>query len=170
MPHSREASVSTGSNSSGESSSYNDTTATDSYTTRTNNDTVETSKASTATPRSAGGLDLRTNDNSFHVIAQVIVDKYKEQLSSPQVSSITISRVDRLQMDRMVPNSMKANFIDAVQYRLKGLPENSDKPIHVLTIHCRTLGLDLVGDQNLLNSPVGTVISINVSITRSRCI
>jgi hypothetical protein len=112
------------------------------------------------TPRSQV-LDLKRNDNSFHVIAKLIIDRFEDQLNL-HADSITITAGDRFHLDRVVP--AKRGFVEAVQCRLEDCPENSTKSIHLVTRQCRALGLHLDGDQNLLFAPVGTVVKIDVSV------
>ena len=113
------------------------------------------------------GLDLRTNDNAFHVIAQVVVDKYDDHVTA---KSLTVTAEDRLQLDRMVPPHVRGSFIEALRFRLKTCPRDSSSPIHVLTRNCQSLGMDRVAaDQNLLLAPPGTVIPINVSRYSGLC-
>jgi hypothetical protein len=112
-----------------------------------------------STPRSQA-LDLKRNDNSFHVIAKLIIDRFENQLSL-QSDSFTITAGDRFHLDRVVP--AKRGFVEAVQYRLMCMPENSAKSIHLVTRQCRALGLHLEDDRNLLFAPVGTIIKIDVS-------
>ncbi|KAG7352040.1 PLAC8 family domain containing protein [Nitzschia inconspicua] len=111
------------------------------------------------TPRSQV-LDLKRNDNSFHVIAKLIIDRFEDQLST-HASTITVTAGDRFHLDRVVP--AKRGFVEAVQYRLANCPEDSTKPIHLVTRQCRALGLHLDGDQNLLYAPVGTIVNIDWS-------
>jgi hypothetical protein len=111
------------------------------------------------TPRSQV-LDLKRNDNSFHVIAKLIIDRFEDQLNL-NAATITVTAGDRFHLDRVVP--AKRGFVEAVQYRLMDCPENSTKSIHLVTRQCRALGLHLDGDQNLLYAPVGTIVKIDVS-------
>jgi hypothetical protein len=111
-----------------------------------------------STPRSQV-LDLKRNDNSFHVIAKLIIDRFEDQLNL-HASTITITAGDRFHLDRVVP--AKRGFVEAVQYRLMDCPEDSTKPIHLVTRQCRALGLHLDGDENLLYAPVGTIVRIDV--------
>ena len=113
----------------------------------------------TATPRSQV-LDLKHNDNSYHVIAKLIIDRFEDQLNLHS-ETITVTAGDRFHMDRVVPT--KTGFVEAVQYRLRECPPDSTKPIHLITRKCHALGLHLDGDKNLLYAPVGTVIKIDVS-------
>jgi hypothetical protein len=116
-----------------------------------------------STPRSQV-LDLKRNDNSFHVIAKLIIDRFEDQISL-HANTITITAGDRFHLDRVVP--AKRGFVEAVQYRLMDCPEDSTKPIHLVTRQCRALGLHLEGDENLLYAPVGTIIRIDVSTRNS---
>jgi hypothetical protein len=105
-------------------------------------------------------MDLKHNDNSFHVIAKLIIDRFEDQLNL-QAEHVTITAGDRYHLDRVVPT--KNGFIEAVQYRLQDCPQHSRKNIHLITRQCRALGLHLNGDQNPLNAPMGTIIKVDVS-------
>jgi hypothetical protein len=116
------------------------------------------SAAPVTTPGSRN-LDLKHNDNSFHVIASLLVDRFENQLKVG-APSIQITRTDREQLDRMVPERMRSNLVDAVAFRLQNCPEDSMQSIHILLRKCRSLGLDREGSQNVLLAPVSTVVPI----------
>lgn len=106
-----------------------------------------------ATHRSKA-LDLKHNDNSFHVVAKLLVGRFEDQLSNNKVTSIRITAGDSYHLNRVVPE--KNSFIEAVQFRLKSCPEESSKSIHVVTRQCQALGLDRNGEHNLLHAPIGS--------------
>ena len=116
----------------------------------------------TATQYTNRTLDLRTNDNQFHVIASLIVDKFEKVLTSG-VESFLLTPGDRLQLDRLVPVRVRQNFVEAVNLRLKSCPPQITRPIHVVLRKCEALGLDRNGPQNLLFAPEGTIIYVHVS-------
>ena len=107
-------------------------------------------------------LDLKHNDNAFHIVADLIVARFEEQLTSDDnVKSIIVKAGDMYHMERVVPD--KKIFIEAVQYRVINCPLDSTKPIHEITRRCQALGLDLNGSKNLLFAPIGAVFEIIVS-------
>jgi hypothetical protein len=120
----------------------------------------------TTTPPHSQVLDLKYNDNSYHVIAKLIIGRFEDQFNLHS-ETITITAGDRYHLDRVVPT--KTGFVEAVQYRLRDCPEDSQKSIHLITRQCRALGLHLEGEKNLLFAPVGTVIKIDVSFTENGC-
>jgi hypothetical protein len=122
--------------------------------------TTKTIHDNTMATTSSKVLDLKHNDNSFHVIAKLVIDRFEDHLNR-EAESFTLTAGDRCHLDRVVP--AKSNFIEAVKYRLQNCPEHSSKPIHLVTRQCRALGLHLEGNHNLLNAPVGTKIRIDVS-------
>ena len=130
--------------------------------TENSNGTDEETEKSTKTPYTARSLDLRTNENQFHVIANLIVDKYENILNSG-AESFTLTPVDKMQLDRLVPTRIRQNFLEAVKLRLKSCPDQITRPIHIVLRKCEALGLDRDGSQNLLFAPEGTVIFIHVS-------
>jgi hypothetical protein len=115
--------------------------------------------ATSVTTPGSRNLDLSHNDNSFHVIASLVVDRFENQLKLG-APSLQITRTDREQLDRMVPERMRTNLVDAVAFRLQSCPEDSMQSIHILLRKCRSLGLDREGSQNVLMAPVNTVIPI----------
>ena len=118
------------------------------------------------TPGGSRNLDLKHNDNSFHVIASLVVDRFENQLKSG-APSIQVTRTDREQLDRMVPEGMRSNLVDAVGFRLQSSPEDSMQSIHILLRKCRSLGLDREGSQNVLLAPVNTVVPITLGVSVS---
>jgi hypothetical protein len=116
--------------------------------------------APAASTTGSRNLDLKHNDNSFHVIVSLVVDRFENQLKLG-APSIQITRTDREQLDRMVPESLRGNLVDAVAFRLQSCPEDSMQSIHMLLRKCRSLGLDREGNQNVLMAPVNSVVLIN---------
>ena len=117
------------------------------------------SQASASTPTQA--LDLKHNDNAFHIVAKLLVDRFEEQLSDKNTKSIRVKAGDMYHMERVVPD--KATFIEAVQYRVANCPETSTKKIHDLTRRCQALGLHRKAKDNLLYAPIGSIYEISVS-------
>jgi len=104
-------------------------------------------------------LDLKHNDNSFHVVAKLLVGRFEDQLSDKKVKSIRLTAGDLYHLNRVVPE--KNSFIEAIRYRLRKCPENPSKPIHLITLQCHALGLDREGEYNLLYAPIGSNFPIS---------
>ena len=107
-------------------------------------------------------LDLKNNDNAFHIVASLIVDRFDEQLTNGKTKSIRVKAGDMYHMERVVPD--KKSFIEAVQYRVINCPQDSTKPIHEVTRRCKALGLAKKGKNNLLYAPIGSIFEISVSV------
>ena len=120
------------------------------------------SSSSSSTPASTRALDLKQNDNSFHVIANLVVDRFEEYLDAG-VATLNLTEEDRRQLDRIVPESMRNNFVEAVRYRLAASSEGSQQSLHLVLRKCRALGLDREGNQNLMFAAPNTTITIYVS-------
>ena len=108
-------------------------------------------------------LDLKRNDNSFYVIASLVVDRFSDKLRTDR---FVLSASDKDHLDRVVPR--KYDFIDALQFRLSNsLREDSLQPIHVITKQCRALGLHRTeggghNGGNPLLAAIGSTIVISV--------
>jgi len=104
-------------------------------------------------------LDLKSNDNSFQIVANLIVDRFEEQLSNDAIKGIHVTAGDMYHLERIVPD--KKRFIDAIKYRFTNCPDNSSKPIHVVTRQCHALGLDRKEAKNLLFAPIGSYFELS---------
>eukprot|EP00536_Pseudo-nitzschia_multiseries_P004666 jgi/Psemu1/64722/estExt_Genemark1.C_790037 len=111
-------------------------------------------------------LDLKNNDNSFQIVASLIVDRFEEHLSNDETKRIRVTAGDMYHLERVIPD--KKSFIDAVQYRFNNCPETSTKQLHVLTRQCHTLGLDREGEDNLLFAPIGSYFELSESINAAQ--
>lgn len=88
-------------------------------------------------------LDLKHNDNSFHVIADLVLQPFKR--------GATLSPEAKAQLDTSVPPEMREKFVDALRYRLEhNCPAGSSQRIHVVTRKCQVLGFDKEGSANPL--------------------
>mmetsp|Transcript_8971 Transcript_8971/g.21898 ORF Transcript_8971/g.21898 Transcript_8971/m.21898 type:complete len:535 (+) Transcript_8971:87-1691(+) len=116
------------------------------------------SQASTSRSQTQA-LNLKHNDDAFHIVAKLLVDRFEEQLSDKNTKSIRVKAGDMYHIERVVPD--KAAFIDAVQFRVKNCPENSTKSIHELTRRCEALGLHRSEKKNLLYAPIGSIYYIS---------
>lgn len=124
---------------------------------------TKTSKVSfpEPTPRTRN-LDMRNNDNSFHVIANLVVGLFESKLNSGE-KTLVLTQEERTQLDKMVPEHVRNAFADAVRYRFATCPVGSQKQLHTVVRQCVLLGLDREGEKNLLFAKPATVIPINVS-------
>eukprot|EP00542_Grammatophora_oceanica_P010824 CAMPEP_0194043114 /NCGR_PEP_ID=MMETSP0009_2-20130614/14799_1 /TAXON_ID=210454 /ORGANISM="Grammatophora oceanica, Strain CCMP 410" /LENGTH=730 /DNA_ID=CAMNT_0038687219 /DNA_START=34 /DNA_END=2226 /DNA_ORIENTATION=+ len=93
-------------------------------------------------------MDLRNNDNAFHVIANLVLEKF-------QNGKTQLTKEDRQQLDSTLPPSVRESFVEAVRYRVKNCPPSSLKNIHLMTRQCAALGLAKEEDENplLVSSP-----------------
>jgi hypothetical protein len=125
--------------------------------------TIEAKSPSKSQTPKQETMDFMKNDNSFHVVASLLVDKFEEALKT-EARFIKVTAEDKLQIDRMVPESARENFVAALRYRFEDSPEFSRLPIHTVTRNCHKLGLTRLDEQNILFAPAGTVILLEVSI------
>lgn len=87
-----------------------------------------------------GNLDLRHNDNSFHVLASLLVEFFQAKVVG---KTLLLMPEDKQTVERLLPKSAVWDFIDAVQYRLEVTPVVAVTPIQFLTLQCQELCLDL---------------------------
>lgn len=84
-------------------------------------------------------MDLKQNDNAYHVVATLLTDRLLPKLSANS-SFYTVSEADVEFFAQMLPYSVRKAFVDALRYRL---PNSSlDTPLGKLTLQCQMLGLD----------------------------
>ena len=93
----------------------------------------------------AHGLDLKNNDNSFHVLANLMVDFFGARSNGKE---IILQPDDGEQVARILPESARLNFIEAVRYRLKRTPREAHTPLQLLTLQSQQLRLDRYGSEN----------------------
>ena len=90
-------------------------------------------------------LDLGHNDNSFHVLASLLVEFFSDRYTS---NTIVLLPEDRFALDRLLPSTAVHSFIAAVQYRLGTTTHTppaaptTTTPLAFLTLKCQQLGLD----------------------------
>ena len=97
--------------------------------------------------RPPSNLNLRNNDNAFHVLASLLVEFFQARLivdciNGSQKHIINISSDDKTALQRLLPKTAMWDFIDAVSYRLEMTPVVPTTPIHFLTLQCQELCLD----------------------------
>jgi Cys-rich protein (TIGR01571 family) len=91
-------------------------------------------------------LDLKNNDNSFHVLANLMVDLLHPKVNDSR--ELVLLPEDRQRIERLLPPSARINFIQAVQHRLNTMPANPTTPLQFLTLQCKELCLDQEGSRN----------------------
>eukprot|EP00980_Cylindrotheca_fusiformis_P014723 scaffold4009_cov124-Cylindrotheca_fusiformis.AAC.3 len=106
-------------------------------------------------------MDFMKNDNSFHVVASLLVDKFEEALKS-EARYIKVTEEDKIQIERMIPETARENFVAALRFRLDEAPEFSRLPIHTVTRNCFKLGMTRLDEQNILFAPPGTIIQLDI--------
>ena len=111
-------------------------------------------------------LDLKHNDNAFHVVANLVVDRFQSQIP-PGATSYTLSQEDLAHFDQTVPTSVRTSFVEAVRFRLaNNCPDDSTAHVHQLTRQAKMYGLDREGNDNPLIAsldPSNKTITISVS-------
>lgn len=99
-------------------------------------------------------LDLKHNDNAFHVVANLVSERLMGKVT-PGATSYTLDPSDAAYLDQMLPMTVRRSFVDALRYRVKICPPEGDPretSLHVLTRRCSNLGLDRADGVNpLLN-------------------
>lgn len=114
-------------------------------------------------------LDLKHNDNSFHVIATLLTERLLPKIhASPEKTHYTLTTEDAAFFQKMLPSSMRRGFVDALRYRLKlmkmGVGSKGSELVE-LTMQCQKLGLERE-DLNVLfdlNLPPATSAGKSVS-------
>ena len=94
---------------------------------------------------SATDLDMKRNDNTFHIIATLLTDRLLPKLSANS-SFYTLSEADIEYFTRMLPRSVRIAFVDALRYRLQN--PSTESPLKRLLLQCQILGLD--NERNVL--------------------
>lgn len=130
-------------------------------------------KASSSKRSSSKDLDMKHNDNAFHVVANLVLDRFRSRITG-NATSLDVTESDRAYLDQMLQPSVKKSFVEAVRFRLENnCPPDSEIPIHILTRECQELGLDREGDNNpLLANPTPekrVVIAISVRYKNTLC-
>lgn len=93
-------------------------------------------------------LDLHHNDNSFHVLANLLVEFLEAKLMDDG-KTMLLRAEDGVRMDRILQESVRLDFIDAVRFRLgKVDPASPETPLDFLVLQCHEFGLDRHGRLN----------------------
>eukprot|EP00548_Thalassiothrix_antarctica_P007229 CAMPEP_0194133542 /NCGR_PEP_ID=MMETSP0152-20130528/3668_1 /TAXON_ID=1049557 /ORGANISM="Thalassiothrix antarctica, Strain L6-D1" /LENGTH=802 /DNA_ID=CAMNT_0038828869 /DNA_START=210 /DNA_END=2618 /DNA_ORIENTATION=- len=121
------------------------------YTPTNENNGDNRSVSSNSSQASRRSLDLMHNDNAFHVIANLLVERLAKCVKKYGDTALTLDVQDVANLDKMVPMPVRKSFIKALRYRLKkNCPPTSEQAIHILTRQCREFGLDREGPLNPL--------------------
>ena len=111
-------------------------------------------------------MDLKHNDNAYHVIATLITERLLPKTNaSPDSTHYTLTAEDTAFFQKMLPYSVRRTFVDALRYRLQLLKSgvgSKDSPLGKLSMQCMMLGLDRANMNVLLelNSSSGTSVSL----------
>jgi hypothetical protein len=114
-------------------------------------DPSRTDVSVTSAGSSRRSLDLIHNDNAFHVVASIVVERFQRHGSH----GTYLDADDWKVLDASVPPTVRESFVRAVRFRLKyNCPINSEAHVHVLTRLCGEFNLAKEGDSNpLLRQP-----------------
>jgi hypothetical protein len=66
--------------------------------------TIKATSPTKASKKKYETMDFMKNDNSFHVVASLLVDKFEEALKS-EAKFIKVTEEDKIQIERMIPES-----------------------------------------------------------------
>ncbi|CAJ1920091.1 unnamed protein product [Cylindrotheca closterium] len=118
--------------------------------------------SSQKTPRrNAEPMDFMQSDNSFQIVASLIVDKFEEALKN-RADHIIVTQDMKDEIERVMPEDAKENFVAALRFRLAEAPEFSRLPMHTVTRNCHKLGMTRLDEQNILFAPIGTTIKLDI--------
>lgn len=106
------------------------------------NDSVHPDRSAS---KASADLDLKHNDNAYHVVATLVTDRLLPKLSANS-TFYTVSEADVEFFDQMLPHSVRKAFVYALRYRLQN--SSTDTPLGRLNSRCQMLGLDR--DRNVL--------------------
>lgn len=114
-------------------------------------DLTQTDASVTSAGISRRSLDLIHNDNAFHVVASIVVERFQRHGSQ----GVYLDAEDWKVLDSSVPPAVRESFVKAVRFRLKyNCPPSSEAHVHVLTRLCAEFNLAKEGDLNpLLRQP-----------------
>lgn len=103
------------------------------------NDAAYPNGSTMGSKSSAADLDLKHNDNAYHVVATLLTDRLLPKLSANS-SFYTVSEADVEFFAQMLPYSVRRAFVDALRYRLQNT--SPETPLGRLSLQCQMLGLD----------------------------
>ena len=76
----------------------------------------------------------------------MLVDFFEKRIDDDGM--IALQPEDGEHVDRIIPESARLKFIEAVRYRLQRTPREALTPVHLLTLKCQRLGLNKFGCEN----------------------
>ena len=113
-------------------------------------------------------LDLKNNDNAFHVIATLVTERLLPKLeASPDNTHYTLTAEDTAFFQKMLPYSVRRGFVDALRYRLQLLKVgvgSRNSTIGKLTMQCQMLGLDRDDLNALLDLSQSAGMSVSLHV------
>ena len=113
----------------------------------------------------SANMDLKHNDGAYQVIATLLTERLLPKVNaSPGSTHYTLTAEDAAFFQKMLPHSVRRNFVDALRYRLQLLKSgvgSKDSSVGKLTMQCAMLGLDRTNLNVLLelSSSAGTSVS-----------
>lgn len=117
--------------------------------------------------RPPSNLNLRHNDNAFHVLASLLVEFFHARLvvehhDGEDKRIVNISSEDKTGLQRLLPKTAMWDFVDAVSYRLEMTPVVPTTPIHSLTVQCQELCFD---KDEIMENPILATYEITTTDT-----
>ena len=113
-------------------------------------------------------LDLKNNDNAFHVLATLVTERLLPKLeASPDNTHYTLTAEDAAFFQKMLPYSVRRGFVDALRYRLQLLKVgvgSRNSTIGKLTMQCQMLGLDRDNLNALLDLSQSAGMSVSIHV------
>jgi len=91
--------------------------------------------------------DLRTNDQLFHLLANMLVELFQSKLVFGR-SAVVLQPEDKVQVEVLLPSQKRSGFIAAVQHRFSDSTDQPATPLDNLTRRCHDLGFDREGSSN----------------------
>ena len=110
-------------------------------------------------------LDLKHNDNAYHVVATLVTDRLLPKLAANS-SYYTVSQADVEFFGQMLPPSVRRAFVEALRYRLENHNSSLGEftPLEKITMQCQMLGLNR--ERNvLLDLGKGSGMTVSISLS-----
>lgn len=91
-------------------------------------------------------LDLKHNDNAYHVIATLVTERLVPKIhANPGSAHYTLTSDDTAFFQKMLPYSVRRSFVDALRYRLQLVKSgigSRHSALGKLSMQCQMLGLE----------------------------
>ena len=115
--------------------------------------------------QTASEMDLKNNDNAYHVIATLVTERLLPKVIESS-THYTLTADDTAFFQKMLPYSVRRSFVDALRYRLqlyKSGVGSRKSSVGKLSMQCQMLGLDRENLNVLLDlsSSAGMSVSFN---------